>query len=584
MKIEEQAMSLSPFAFTACELLDVMMSVASEVKSMLDDAKSKPENERIIGEVLYSSLLSCVTMALGSLFTSHKIRTLEVFRVAIGQSKVSYYPLPNDTIAFGSFNKNTQKRWKKPVAQTRLEDRARDLKIDKLMNELKRLRIVLKLHELMSNRRGPYVSMQLLSRWKNVIGLNIGIGVFLRKYHHIFEIFTHPVKKNLCCKITKKMVDLIKEEDKVIKESEIVAVQRLKKLLMVSTNGILHIHALRLIRRELGLPEDFRESILLKYSSDFKLVDLENVALVSRDESLAVADVEKWREKEYREKWLSEFETRYAFQIHFPTGFKIEKGFREKLKNWQRLPYLKPYERKEVVRVRTCGGVERFEKCVVSILHEFLSLTVEKMVEIERLSHFRKDFSMEINVLELLLKHPGIFYISTKGSTQTVLLREAYNKGSLVAQEGGGGLAALRLDFDEEMIVSFFDFIKTVISRRSQQQSSSDWSSLTTSFPFSKKAKEDICRSFLAHPRCLEMEVLPHHNLLFISAALLFRLHAVYELTRNCRAIPINDLNGIPNEGNLMGFARNVGLDIKDFLSVPAKGILQVHIIHNIKV
>ncbi|KAF8413944.1 hypothetical protein HHK36_001940 [Tetracentron sinense] len=320
-------------------------------------------------------------MALGSLFTSHKIRTLEVFRVAIGQRKVSYYPLLNDTIAFGPFNKNTQKRWKKPVvsAQTRLEDRIRDLKIDKLMNELKRLRIVLKLHELMSNRRGPY------------------------------------------------MVDLIEEEDKVIKESEIVVVQRLKKLLMISTNGILHIHALRLIRRELGLPEDFRESILLKYSSDFKLVDLEIVALVPRDESLAVADVEKWREKEYREKWLSEFETRYAFQIHFPTGFKIEKGFREKLKNWQRLPYLKPYEKKEVVRVRTCGGVERFEKRVVSILHEFLSLTVEKMVEIERLSHFRKDFSMEINVLELLLKHPGIFYISTKGSTQTVLLREAYN-------------------------------------------------------------------------------------------------------------------------------------------------------------
>ncbi|KAF8413949.1 hypothetical protein HHK36_001946 [Tetracentron sinense] len=67
-------------------------------------------------------------------------------------------------------------------------------------------------------------------------------------------------------------------------------------------------------------------------------------------------------------------------------------------------------------------------------------------------------------------------------------------------------------------------------------------------------------KGFLAHPGCLEMEVLPHHNLLFISAALLFR------------------------GGNLMGFARNVGLDIKDFLLVPAKGILQVHIIHNIKV
>ncbi|KAF8413977.1 hypothetical protein HHK36_001975 [Tetracentron sinense] len=89
-------------------------------------------------------------------------------------------------------------------------------------------------------------------------------------------------------------------------------------------------------------------------------------------------------------------------------------------------------------------------------------------------------------------------------------------------------LAALRLDLDEEMIVSFFDFIRTVISRRSWQQSNtgfsnSDWSSLAASFPLSKKAGEDICRTFLAHPGCLEMEVLPHHNLLFISAALLFK-------------------------------------------------------------
>lgn len=28
--------------------------------------------------------------------------------------------------------------------------------------------------------------------------------------------------------------------------------------------------------------------------------------------------------------------------------------------------------------------------------------------------------------------------------------------------------------------------------------------------------------------------------------------------------------------GNPMGFARNVGLGIKDFLSVPAKGVFQV--------
>lgn len=264
------------------------------------------------------------------------------------------------------------------------------------------------------------------------MGLNVGIGAIVHHYPHIFEEFTHPVRRNLCCRITKKMCCLIKEEAIAMKQCELEIVCRVKRLLMMSVNGTLHVHALRLVRTELGLPEDFRDSILGKYSKDFKLVDLEVVALVDRDEDLGLAKIEKWREKEYREKWLSEFETKYAFPINFPTGFKIERGSRVKLKNWQRLPYVKPYETKEVVRIHTCGGVERYEKRAVGILHEFLSLTVEKMVEVERLAHFRRDFAMEVNVRELLLKHPGIFYISTKGNTQTVFLREAYNKGSLV--------------------------------------------------------------------------------------------------------------------------------------------------------
>lgn len=263
-----------------------------------------------------------------------------------------------------------------------------------------------------------------------MVGLNVRMGDFLRKHSDVFEVFTHPVKKNVCCRVTERMLSLIQEEMAVIRESELENVSRLRKLLMMSKNGTLHVHALRLVTRELGLPGDFRESILSKYSDDFKLVDLEVVALVERDEDLAVAEVEKWREREYMERWLSEFEIKYAFPINFPTGFVIKKGFRGELKNWQRLPYVKPYE-KEGKRSRTSAGIERFEKRVVGIIHEFLSLTVEKMMDVERFAHFRKDLGTEVNVRELLLKHPGIFYISTKGNTQTVFLREAYNKGCL---------------------------------------------------------------------------------------------------------------------------------------------------------
>lgn len=232
------------------------------------------------------------------------------------------------------------------------------------------------------------------------------------------------------------MVGLIEKENDVVREMEFENVRKIKKLLMMSVNGKLHIHALRLIKKELGLPENFRESIIGKYSGEFKLVDLEIVALVendNRDESLGVANVEAWRENEYREKWLSEFETKYAFPIKFPTGFKIKPGFKERLRNWQRLPYVKPYERREEgVRIRSCGGIERFEKRAVAILHELLALTVEKMLEVERLVHFKKDFGVEVNFRELILKHPGIFYISTKGSTQMVFLREAYCGDCLV--------------------------------------------------------------------------------------------------------------------------------------------------------
>ncbi|KAL8095136.1 hypothetical protein AgCh_036553 [Apium graveolens] len=344
---------------------------------------------------------------------------------------------PHFSISFGPFNSSIQLRWKKKptsTARTRLETRTRDLKLDQLSAHFKKLNLILHLHNLMTDKkRGPFVSLQLMSRWNNIVGLNIGIGAFLRKYPHVFDVFTHPLKRNVCCRITDKMMGLLNDEHNVVRNLELENVKRVKKILLISVNGTIHVHALRLVRRELGLPEDFRDSILGKYCEDFRLVDLEIVELVDRgDESLRVAKIEEWREREYREKWLSEFETKYAFPIDFPTGFKIGAGFKEKLKNWQRMNYVKPYDVNEVVRVRTCGGIERFEKRAVAILHELLSLTVEKMIEVERIVHFRKDLGIEVNIRELILKHPGIFYISTKGSTQLVFLREAYSKGCLV--------------------------------------------------------------------------------------------------------------------------------------------------------
>uniref|UniRef100_A0A0E0FA78 Neprosin PEP catalytic domain-containing protein n=1 Tax=Oryza meridionalis TaxID=40149 RepID=A0A0E0FA78_9ORYZ len=66
----------------------------------------------------------------------------------------------------GPYNCTIQRRWKKPVdsARTRQEGRTRDHKLDKLMIQLKNLRLALDLHELISQQRNGFASLQLLSR------------------------------------------------------------------------------------------------------------------------------------------------------------------------------------------------------------------------------------------------------------------------------------------------------------------------------------------------------------------------------------------------------------------------------------
>ena len=62
--------------------------------------------------------------------------------------------------------------------------------------------------------------------------------------------------------------------------------------------------------------------------------------------------------------------------------------------------------------------LRRSEQCRLFI--SSLSLTVEKMVEVEKISQHRKWFGIDLNIRDLFLDHPGIFYLSTKGKRHTV--------------------------------------------------------------------------------------------------------------------------------------------------------------------
>lgn len=221
-----------------------------------------------------------------------------------------------------------------------------------------------------------------------------------------------------------------------------LAVTRLVKLLSMSLSKKLPLRAIFKVWRELGLPDKFEDSVISSNSDIFLLQDGNepNTHFLVLNDSEAFKDclipaVENWRVVECCKEDCSVDRTdlKYSFKHGFPPGMRLKKNFKAKVKEWQRLPYLGPYEelRMEEMRRSKCGMM-RMEKRAVGIVHEFLSLTVEKMVEVEKISHFRKWLGIDLNVRDLFLDHPGMFYLSTKGKRHTVFLREAYERGCLI--------------------------------------------------------------------------------------------------------------------------------------------------------
>ncbi|KAM0040963.1 putative plant organelle RNA recognition domain-containing protein [Helianthus debilis subsp. tardiflorus] len=235
-------------------------------------------------------------------------------------------------------------------------------------------------------------------------------------------------------------MQISKEESAVIHDTHPLVIDRLTRLLSMSLSKTLPLRAIFKVWRELGLPDDFEDSILSQNPHLFNILDAHepNTHLIklvtSPSHEKLTAAVENWRITECCKDDCSvdRTEMRFSFKHGYPPSMKLKKNLRAKVKEWQKLPYTGPYEEFTSVKKRSKTGVMEIEKRAVAIVHEFLSLTVEKTVEVEKISHFRKWFGIDLNVRDLFLDHPGMFYLLTKGKRHTVFLREAYERGCLI--------------------------------------------------------------------------------------------------------------------------------------------------------
>ncbi|XP_074291233.1 protein ROOT PRIMORDIUM DEFECTIVE 1 [Silene latifolia] len=335
----------------------------------------------------------------------------------------------------------TRQMSKKSTSIPKKQQRIRDHGFDDYMEIEKKVRKILKFEDLILSQPHQCVPISRLDFLSSRLGYKKHeAGTFVLKFPLIFEIYEHPVQRILYLRLTRRAL-LQMEQEKIALDAQISdAVFRLRKLLMLSNTGRLYLEHVRVARREFGFPDDFEYSVVLKHPQYFRLFDAEDcyskyIELVEKDPNLAVCAIDRVREMEYRRSGANEEDVRFAFAVNFPPGFRTGKYYKIAMWKWQRLPYWSPYDDISGYDLRSVEAQNRWEKRAVAMIHEILSLTIEKKISLERIAHFRITMDLPKKLKDFLLQHQGIFYISTRGNLgklHTIFLREAYRKGELV--------------------------------------------------------------------------------------------------------------------------------------------------------
>ncbi|XP_068658693.1 protein WHAT'S THIS FACTOR 1 homolog, chloroplastic [Aristolochia californica] len=244
---------------------------------------------------------------------------------------------------------------------------------------------------------------------------------WLKKYPCCFEVFTEGDENY--CRLTKRMISLVEDEGSVQSSREPLLVEKLAKVLLLSCNHRLHVVKLNELRRNFGFPDDYLLRIVPKYPEMFRIINNSGrrnsmeIEIISYDPELTVSVIEaKAREMNAEPR----------FTCCLPVSWE---------KSWQRfgefnekLPYISPY---------TCAVLDQviMEKRAVALVHELLSLMLWKRASIVKLGHFRREFALPEKLNRMLLRHPGIFYVSNKYQIYTVVLREGYLGSELVEKD-----------------------------------------------------------------------------------------------------------------------------------------------------
>ncbi|XP_038883377.1 protein WHAT'S THIS FACTOR 9, mitochondrial [Benincasa hispida] len=287
-------------------------------------------------------------------------------------------------------------------------------------------------------KRSPtgFITVKSIADWQKLLGLTIPVIRFIRRYPTLFHEFPHSRYANLrCFRLTDTALFLDQKESSIHQVHENDTVERLCRVLMMMKTRAVPLQSLRPLEWDLGLPCDFERSLVPRYPDHFRLVKASNgdwcLRLMEWREEFAVSALQRSNQSSELGDAYRQFKrghTTLAFPMNFPRGYGAQKKVKAWMEEFQKLPYISPYE--------SCRQIDPnsdlMEKRVVGVLHELLSLTLHKKTKRNYLRSLREEMNLPHKFTRIFTRYPGIFYLSLKCKTTTVSLKEGYQRGKLV--------------------------------------------------------------------------------------------------------------------------------------------------------
>ncbi|KAF5749321.1 hypothetical protein HS088_TW04G01289 [Tripterygium wilfordii] len=309
----------------------------------------------------------------------------------------------------------------------------RDRGLDHVVEREKHLRPVINVKNLIKSEPSKSIPISVISQQRDSLRFPFRPIDFIRKYPAIFEEFL-PGGIHPHIKLKTEVLDLDAEENLVYQSDNYRqnVADRLLKLLMISRINKIPLRILDTLKWHLGLPQDYVQSLVPEFPDYFRVIDGShsttcglksdlNLELVCWNSELAVSAIEK-KVKGY-EKGMP-----IVFPMHFSRGSEMDKKVKKWVDDWQRLPYISPYEN----ACHLGPNTDESDRWAVAVMHEVLNLFVAKFGEWDNVLQLGEWLGIRSRLKRALLHHPGVFYLSSKVGTYTVVLREGFKRGLLI--------------------------------------------------------------------------------------------------------------------------------------------------------